>query len=75
MTTEVTPVSSKVSSQRTDPERDVRRLALYFVGLMAMYVVGVLALRPTEANGFSQIWALVVMAAPTVGAPCDQVRR
>ena len=68
MTTEVTPARSTVSPRRTDPERDLRRLALYFVGLIAVYVVGVLALRPTEANGFSQNWALVVMAAPTVGA-------
>jgi len=55
-------------ARRTDPTRDLRRLVLYFGGLIAVYVVGVLALRPTAENGNSQNWALVVMAAPTVGA-------
>ena len=41
---------------------------IYFLGLAAVYVVGILALRPTPENGNSQNWALVVMPAPTVGA-------
>jgi len=53
---------------RTDPTRDARRLFIYFAGLIAVYVIGVFALRPTEANGNSQNWALIVMAAPAIGA-------
>jgi amino acid transporter len=36
--------------------------------LIQLYVIGVFALRPTEANGNSQNWALIVMAAPAIGA-------
>jgi membrane protease YdiL (CAAX protease family) len=57
-----------VDARRTDPARDRRRLALYFIGLIAVYGVGAWALRPTEANGYSEQWGLAVMAAPTVGA-------
>lgn len=53
---------------RTEPSRDARRLILYFTGLIVVYVVGAWLLRPTEANGNSQNWAVVVMAAPTIGA-------
>lgn len=62
------PSQAPPESPRTAPSRDTRRLVIYFVSLIAVYVVGVFALRPTEANGNSQNWALVVMVAPTVGA-------
>jgi len=64
----VSTIAANAAHTRVEPTRDARRLALYFGALIAVYVVGVLALRPTEANGNSQNWALVVMAAPTVGA-------
>ena len=62
------PAVSTSSLDRTEPSRDVRRLVLYFGALAVVYVLGVVPLQPTEANGFSANWALVVMAAPTVGA-------
>ncbi len=62
-TTEIAEVAPRV-----EPSRDVRRLVFYFGGLIAVYVIGVFALRPNEANGYSQNWALVLMTAPTVGA-------
>jgi len=55
-------------ARRTDPARDTKRLVLYFLGLIVVYVAGVYALRPTPENGNSQNWAYVVMLAPTVGA-------
>ena len=59
---------SRVDVRRTEPSRDVKRLVIYFVGLLAVYIAGVMLLQPTAANGFSQNWAIVLMAAPTVGA-------
>ncbi len=52
--------------RRTDPRRDGRRLVVYFVGLIAVYVAAAVALQPSSVPG--DVWALGVMLAPTAGA-------
>lgn len=61
-------VENPTPTQRTDPARDPRRLLLYLAGLVVVYLIGVWLLRPTAENGNTQNWAIVAMAAPTVGA-------
>jgi membrane protease YdiL (CAAX protease family) len=54
-----------ISPQRTDEKRDARRLALYFGGLIVVYVVSVSAFwNAEERDGVF----VAVMFAPTVGA-------
>jgi membrane protease YdiL (CAAX protease family) len=64
----ISPAEKAIDVRRTEPSRDVRRLVLYSIGLVIVYVLGVWLLRPTAANGNSENWAVVVMAAPTAGA-------
>jgi membrane protease YdiL (CAAX protease family) len=54
-----------IASARTDPNRDVRRLVLYFGGLIATYAIAVAVFWNAEnRDGVF----LAVMFAPTVGA-------
>jgi membrane protease YdiL (CAAX protease family) len=54
-----------ITPKRTDPSRDVRRLVLYFGGLIAVYAVSVAAFwNASDRSGLF----VAVMFAPTVGA-------
>jgi membrane protease YdiL (CAAX protease family) len=55
----------QVSAKRTDPSRDVRRLVLYFGGLIVVYVAAVAAFWNAEVKDGVFV---AVMFAPTVGA-------
>jgi membrane protease YdiL (CAAX protease family) len=61
-------MNANPTNLQTDVTRDPRRLLLYFGGLIVVYVAGVYLLQPTPENDNSQNWALIVMAAPTIGA-------
>ena len=54
-----------LATKRTDPRLDTRRLALYFGGLVAVYVLAVFAFWNAEAKDGVFV---AVMFAPTVGA-------
>ena len=54
-----------IASERTDPSRDVRRLVLYFGGLIAVYALSVAAFWNAENKAGLFV---AVMFAPTVGA-------
>jgi membrane protease YdiL (CAAX protease family) len=54
-----------MSTQHTDPNRDLRRLAIYFSVLIAVYAAAVIAFWSTPQRG---LMFLLVMFAPMVGA-------
>lgn len=59
-----------VINKRVDPAHDVRRLVLFFGGLIGFYVAVILIAKPEWGGGEGELnkFALGIMLAPTVGA-------
>ena len=57
-----------VDSSRLDPGRDLRRVGLYFVGLIVVYAAALAAFWPSGGDDPNQSIFVFLMFAPTVGA-------